>query len=56
MLLAMLAAWVIATVAFTRTLEQRVESQIGNAANVITRNGLPLTPFRTDDWPGLDLT
>jgi signal transduction histidine kinase len=43
MLLAMLAAWVIATVAFTRTLEQRVESQIGNAANVITRNGLPLT-------------
>jgi signal transduction histidine kinase len=43
MLLAMLAAWVIATVAFTRTLEQRVESQIVNAANVITRNGLPLT-------------
>ena len=43
MLLAMLAAWIIATVAFTRTLEQRVESQIGNAANVITRNGLPLT-------------
>jgi signal transduction histidine kinase len=43
MLLAMLAAWVIATVAFTRTLEQRVESQIGNAANVITGNGLPLT-------------
>ena len=43
MLLAMLAAWVIATVAFTRTLEQRVENQIGNAANVITRNGLPLT-------------
>ena len=43
MLLAMLAAWVIATVAFTRTLEERVASQIGNAANVITRNGLPLT-------------
>jgi signal transduction histidine kinase len=43
MLLAMLAAWVIATVAFTRTLEQRVEIEIGNAANVITRNGLPLT-------------
>jgi hypothetical protein len=44
MLLAMLAAWVIATVAFTRTLEQRVASQIDNAANVITRNYLPLTP------------
>jgi len=43
MLLAMLAAWVIATVAFTRTLEQRVESQIDNAAHVITRNYLPLT-------------
>jgi hypothetical protein len=44
LLLAMTAAWAVATFVFTRTLEQRVEQQIENTANVLTGSGLPFTP------------
>ena len=43
LLLAMTAAWAVATFVFTRTLEQRVEQQIENTANVLTDGGLPFT-------------
>lgn len=43
LLLAMTAAWAVATFVFTRTLEQRVEQQIENTANVLTGGGLPFT-------------
>lgn len=44
LVLAMSAAWAVATFVFTRTLEQRVEQQIENTASVLTGSGLPLTP------------
>ena len=43
LLLAMTAAWAVATFVFTRALDQRVEQQIENAANVLTGGGLPFT-------------
>jgi signal transduction histidine kinase len=43
LLAAMCAAWVIATLIFTRTLEQRVADQLADTADVLTRTGLPLT-------------
>ncbi|NJD31193.1 MAG: HAMP domain-containing protein, partial [Gammaproteobacteria bacterium] len=43
LLVAMAAAWAIATVIFTRTLEQRVADQLSDTANVLTRTGLPFT-------------
>ena len=43
LLLAMTAAWAVATFVFTHTLEQRVEQQIENTANVLTGGGLPFT-------------
>ncbi len=43
LLAAMCAAWAIATVIFTRTLEQRVADQLADTADVLTRTGLPLT-------------
>lgn len=44
LLLAMAAAWAIATVVFTHTLQQRVEDQLSDAAEVLTSSGLPYTP------------
>ncbi len=44
MLLAMVAAWSIATVVFTRSLEQRVADQLERAATVLASPGLPYTP------------
>jgi signal transduction histidine kinase len=44
LLLAMTAAWGVATFVFTRTLEQRVEQQIENTAGVLTGSALPFTP------------
>jgi signal transduction histidine kinase len=44
LLLAIVAGWLIATVTFTRTLEQRVAEQLGNTADVLTGSGLPFTP------------
>ncbi len=43
LLIAMAAAWAIATVIFTRTLEQRVADQLTDTADVLTRTGLPYT-------------
>jgi len=43
LLAAMCAAWAIATLIFTRTLEQRVADQLLDTADVLTRTGLPLT-------------
>lgn len=43
LLAAMCAAWAIATLIFTRTLEQRVADQLADTADVLTRTGLPLT-------------
>jgi signal transduction histidine kinase len=44
LLAAMGAAWMIATIIFTRTLEQRVADQLTNTAAVLTGTGLPFTP------------
>jgi signal transduction histidine kinase len=44
LLLAMTAAWAIATLIFTHALEQRVADQLVDTADVLTRSGLPLTP------------
>jgi signal transduction histidine kinase len=44
LLVAMVAAWAIATFVFTRTLEQRVADQLEDTADVLTRTGLPFTP------------
>lgn len=43
LLVAVAAAWGIATVIFVRTLEQRVADQLANTADVLTRTGLPFT-------------
>jgi signal transduction histidine kinase len=43
LLAAMCAAWTIATLIFTRTLEQRVADQLVDTADVLTRTGLPFT-------------
>ena len=44
LLLAMAAAWTVATVVFSRTLQQRVADQLADAADVLTEAGLPYTP------------
>jgi len=44
LLAGMAGAFVIATAAFTRALEGRVEEQAEHAATVLTRSRLPLTP------------
>jgi signal transduction histidine kinase len=44
LLLAMAAAWAIATVVFSHTLQQRVADQLSDAADVLTSSGLPYTP------------
>jgi len=43
LLLAMLAAWGIATLVFSRTLEQRVADQLTSAAGTLSGKGLPYT-------------
>jgi signal transduction histidine kinase len=44
LLLAMAAAWAIATIVFSHTLQQRVADQLSDAADVLTGSGLPYTP------------
>ena len=44
LLLAMAAAWAVATVVFSHTLQQRVADQLSDAADVLTGSGLPYTP------------
>ncbi len=43
LLVAIIAAWAIATLIFTHTLEQRVADQLTDTAEVLTRTGLPYT-------------
>ncbi len=44
LLLAMVAAWAVATVVFSHMLQQRVSDQLSDAAVVLTSAGLPYTP------------
>ncbi len=44
LLLAMAAAWAIGVGIVTKTLEQRLEGQLRNAATVLATGGLPYTP------------
>ena len=44
LLLAMAAAWAIATAVFSHMLQQRVADQLSDAADVLTGSGLPYTP------------
>jgi signal transduction histidine kinase len=44
LLLAMAAAWAIATAVFSHMLQQRVADQLSDAAEVLTSSGLPYTP------------